>query len=731
MSVEQDIIGNSEEDEGVLEEVAAVLAMLSWTPYMTLDEMAALRGKGKTSTREHVTRAEEAGLVAHVLHGLHGRKGWRRYRLTGKGVQAVADGLDERASEILDRPGTTGRALATYHRRLNILVGVYQTTATIAARFDEPELRVHLPLDGPLDGVVRMPTEPYSLGIMVQRRFMDPDYFGLKVWRYRAQLETKPSALLVVAHSRLAEHGVKRLVQRNWEGLFFLTSLEYLGNPDALVWREPNRTDGVERLWSTLHVLQHLPRQLHNDYKPPQASYRSGTIPGPDWQPRIVLTPAQWRALYVIADWPLARNRVIAALAEVTPGTLDTVVTRLREHGLVDPVKTRFGDRRLALTDAGIRFICWTARAGDKEARKFWSARKRADGRFIGTKIQKLNREIRHTDMVHDIVARVAGEARAAVDIKAFQILPAHLTERRPVMPDARIDLQLSTDERYILLLEAERGSLSPREMENRLDNYARVMDTERFMSAFPVRPQIAVALEDPDVERDFGEAQVRAGRTHLPIILTNMAELTAQGGVLQAVWRRPGEYGARARFMELSEEWQQKGYIMNSELLGMTDAQVTEAFGSLYESYPSPEEAEQALAGLFGTAPITIRRQYERARRGENLSGTLPTKMCWLIEKAQTEETNIWDPRLRQHGRILRQEALDRDRDERQAESKPYLLDEETGYILTECHYCTLDPVERRPKRWFYQESAESWECRECGRAHIMLESGELVLRG
>ena len=457
-----------------------------------------------------------------------------------------------RTADLLDRPGTTGRALGTYHRRLDILIGVYQTAATVAACFGEPELRVHIPRDGPLDGVVRMPTPPYSLGVMVQRPSMDPGYFGLKVWRYREQLETKPAALLVVAHSRLAEHGLKRLVQRNWNDLFLITSLEDLGDPDKPIWREPNRRDRVEREWSTRQVLHGIPEEDIKDFAPTDDPYARVAVPRRGWRPSPVLTPAQWRALYAAADWPLARDGVIAALADVTLGTLDAAVRRLRECGLVDQVETRFGERRLALTDTGIRFICWTARAGDRAARKFWSARKCADGRFVGTKLQKLNYEILHTDFVYGIVARVAEEARAAVDVEAFQILPAHLTERRPVMPDARIDLQLSSGERYVLLLEAERGSLSPEKRENRLGNYARVMDTKNFMSAFPVRPQIAVVLEDPDVEDDFGKAQVRAGRTHLPIILTNAQDLVAQDGVLQAVWHRPGEYGARARFWEL-----------------------------------------------------------------------------------------------------------------------------------------------------------------------------------
>ena len=553
MREERDITGNTEDADAASgdasQKVAPELKLLSYEPYQTVEEVAARLGKGNTSTRNHLTRAEDDGLVAHVLHGVHGRKGWRRYMLTGEGVQVLA----ERAADVMDRPGTTGRALATYHRRLHILVGVYQTAATLAACFDEPELRVHLPLDGPLDGVITMPTAPCSLGVMVKQRSLDDDHFGLKVWRYRVQMEAKPSTLLVVAPSHLAEHGVTRLVRANWKEPFLITSLEDLGDPDDRVWREPNRADGTERVWSTRQVLRIIPAQMVRAFQPPHDSYKRVAIPRRGWRPRIALTHKEWGVIYTVADWPLSKRSVIAALADATPGSLNSMLRRLRAHGLIREVEARNGEMRWVLTDPGIRFICWTARAADQEARKFWTSRRRADGRFVGTKLQKLNREIKHTDMVHAIVARFAEEARAAADVEAFQILPAHLSERRPVMPDARIDLQMSSGERYVLLLEAERKSLERKKREARLDNYARAVDTERFKEAFPVAPQVAAVLDDSDSECAFGQSQVDAGRTHLPILLTNMDQLSVQCGFLQAVWRRPGTDGPRERFYTCS----------------------------------------------------------------------------------------------------------------------------------------------------------------------------------
>ena len=279
MRVRQDIIGNTvTEHEGVSEGVATVLKMLSWTPFMTLDEMAAVKGQGKTSTRKHISRAEGDGLVAHVLHGLTGRKGWRRYMLTGKGVETLAAVERARTAEVMGRPGATGQALATCHRRIDILAGVYQTAATVAACYPSPCVRVDIPRDGPLDGVVRMPDAPYSIGVMVKRHVVDDDYFGLKSWRYRVQMEAKPSALLVVAPWYLAEHSVQRRVQENAKTLFWITSLADLGDPNVSVWCESSHKDSEETFWSMKEVLERIPEAHFRDVEPVARPYKRGGV---------------------------------------------------------------------------------------------------------------------------------------------------------------------------------------------------------------------------------------------------------------------------------------------------------------------------------------------------------------------------------------------------------------------------------------------------------------------
>ena len=103
-----------------------------------------------------------------------------------------------------------------------------------------------------------------------------------------------------------------------------------------------------------------------------------------------------------------------------------------------------------------------------------------------------------------------------------------------------------------------------------------------------------------------------------------------------------------------------EEGRALNSGLLGMTDAVVTEHFGRLYDWYPSDDEAEEKLAALFDVSPNTIRIQNRKRLQGADLTATILNKMCWLIEKAQIEQTYLSDSALLQHGPFLRRKALD-----------------------------------------------------------------------
>lgn len=97
----------------------------------------------------------------------------------------------------------------------------------------------------------------------------------------------------------------------------------------------------------------------------------------------------------------------------------------------------------------------------------------------------------------------------------------------------------------------------------------------------------------------------------------------------------------------------------MNSEHLQLTDKEVTDWFGKLFDHHvPGCLEAEErekavkCLAKRFGvtTTTLDIRQNTEKRLAGENISATVYLVMCYLIEKMQTYGLDVDDERIWWH---------------------------------------------------------------------------------
>ena len=472
-----------------------ILKELSYNPFMSMADMMDTHGWKRTTLRDHLKEMEaEPRLISHVKHSLEGRNPTRRYHLTRAGVTRVTE--EESDSPIMDRVGTTGKGLATYHALIDNLAGVYRCASAIARCYDDPDLRIHLLSAGPLDAVVRLPDAPYSLGVMVYRPALSTAYFEKKVRYYAKAGPDRPSVLLVASPGAMADHTVARLVALNYRGVTAIAPIEQVGDPNARVWREPTSYNDERRLWTTRDLLDRVPREVIRKFRPRVEPVERAALPRAGWKPAIVLTNGERRALYTVFDWPLASRDVIATLAELTEGTLTKVEVALQKRGLVQSVPVNEEEEGFVLTDKGIVYVCRAARADYENGKGLWSAAVDEDARFRGGNLNKLVHDFRHTKMVYDI-ARQFKVGAALVRARGIRITPAHKVERyfrpdserhtRSIRPDAVIDVRLADAMRYVLLLEAERGHMSRRYMENRLKHYERYFREERSKHDDPV----------------------------------------------------------------------------------------------------------------------------------------------------------------------------------------------------------------------------------------------------
>ena len=120
----------------------------------------------------------------------------------------------------------------------------------------------------------------------------------------------------------------------------------------------------------------------------------------------------------------------------------------------------------------------------------------------------------------------------------------------------------------------------------------------------------------------------------------------------------------------------------MNSSFVGMTDAEVTEVFGMIFDHYVPPEldaeemagerkAAVEELAGLYMTTPVTLdlRQNRDKRMKGLNITGTVADATRMIIEKMQAYGLRIDDERIWWQTARLRQESEDRLRARLQAD--------------------------------------------------------------
>lgn len=101
----------------------------------------------------------------------------------------------------------------------------------------------------------------------------------------------------------------------------------------------------------------------------------------------------------------------------------------------------------------------------------------------------------------------------------------------------------------------------------------------------------------------------------------------------------------------------------MNSEYLGLTDGEVTDRFGELFDHHvpahldaTEREMAVNRLANRFGVTATTLdfRQNTEKRLAGGNITATVYLMMCYLIEKMQTYGLEVDDERIWWHSSRL-----------------------------------------------------------------------------
>ena len=524
------------------------LGVIASCPFADRLELAAMSGALRSAVYEAVGGLEDAGLVAHVPHAADLIPPTRRYRLTARGLGALAEAEGASIDDLLRSRPVSVQWLRILMDRLDALAVVYRLASTVAGVAHPVGVRLYRA--GPLDAAMTLPGGR-TVGIARQGHAADRTGFSRRLWKLRDG--PRPGTVLVLVADEVRLRHARKMLPRTVEALFALERDAALAGPEDEVWR-PAASGPPADLRNALGQLA-PGGELPVEANPSQADLPGDGAPDADRALPVLLKPAEKRALDLIYDWPWLLRTELASLMAVSERRASQLVNPLEGFGLVTrPID---GSGRLALTDRGVALLARRDRTSVAVARRRWSvapvdAEAPCDWRNVsGGRSRQLLRNIEHTGAVHAFVAALARQAHA-LGWELAQIDPPRSASRhfkhegrnRSVNPDAFGVLRRGPAASPFFL-EWERRAVRPSTMATRIAPYLRYYLSHSPIDDHGARPSVLIVFDDDIAATNFlrvaRDEMDRAG-VSVPLWVSHSAVIDALGPLGRA-WRSPGDW--------------------------------------------------------------------------------------------------------------------------------------------------------------------------------------------
>ena len=141
-----------------------------------------MSGASRSAVYEAVGGLEDAGLVAHVPHAADLIPPTRRYRITARGLGALAEAEGATTDDLLRSRPVSVQWLRILMDRLDALAVIYRLASTVAGVAHPAGLRLYRA--GPLDAAMTLPGGR-TVGIARQGHAADRTGFSRRLWKLR------------------------------------------------------------------------------------------------------------------------------------------------------------------------------------------------------------------------------------------------------------------------------------------------------------------------------------------------------------------------------------------------------------------------------------------------------------------------------------------------------------------------------------------------------------------
>ena len=398
--------------EGCEHDLVRALAAM---PFLDRQEMTTLTGWSRAAVYEAVERLEAEGLCASVLHAADPLPPARRFHLTAKGLDRLADEEDRPVEALLRERPLSAQWRRSLMERFDALATMYHLACVLTGVAYPVRFRWYR--STPLDAAVTLP-DGRTVGIVRQGLTADRSGFAKRLWRLRDG-PLPGTVLVLMADGVRLRHARRLLSTTDVPALFALER-------DALV------AGTEDRIWNPLKVGAAVDLRYALDRAEPGGSLpvepepqrvtapedfpdRAAAADMADHLLPLFLKPAEKRALDLVSDWPWIDLGELAGLMGVSPQRASQLVNPLEGFGLAARIPE--AGRRMALTDRGLSLLARRDRTSVGVAKKRWSiALEDPKGDFewrnvTGRRGRQLLRNIEHTAAVHGFLAALTAQA--------------------------------------------------------------------------------------------------------------------------------------------------------------------------------------------------------------------------------------------------------------------------------------------------------------------------------
>ena len=531
---------------------AGLLRRLAETPFADRLDLAALSGWSRGAVYAGMDKLTEWGMVSAIPHGTPLLPPTRRYYVTARGLERLAELENVSPDHLLNSRPVSSRWQRLLLERLDALGVIYRLAAAISNAEFPIGLRWYRA--SPVDAGIILPGGR-TVAVVRQGITADRTGFSKRLWRLREGLP--PGAVLALIPNEVRLRQARRMLAG--VGLPVFLALERdaaLAGPDAPVWSLPSLAASLD----LRHVLSRLERGggLPVEAQPTRVALPDDIdleAPAPDWLLPALLGPAEKRALDLLSDWPWASRRDLAGFMGVSERRASQLVAGLECYGLAGYAEAgRYG--RLALTDRGLGLLARRDRTSVGAARRRWSVSPLDQEQPLtwrnvsGSRSRQLLRNVEHTGAVHRFLVALAGQARAA-GWDVVQLDPPRRASRyfrhegrlHSVLPDA-FGILRRGEETVPFFLEWERRAVRPTTMAARLAPYLRYYSRRRPLDDHDVLPIVLVVFDDELAATHFlrvAKKEMERDGVEVPLWVSHEAVL-GQVGPLGGAWQRPNQ---------------------------------------------------------------------------------------------------------------------------------------------------------------------------------------------